>query len=61
MLFAPHAMAEAAMLTSPAQVAQEPGMTQMKTIPSRSVMTVMAKVWLPWTYAQTVVVPVKHK
>lgn len=49
------------MLTLPAQVAQEPDMTQMKTIPSHSATTVMAKVWLPWTCAQTVVVPVKHK
>lgn len=55
---APHAMAEAAMLTSHAQVVQAPGMIQMKTIPSRSATSVMAKAKSPWTCVRTVAVPV---
>lgn len=58
---APHVMAEAAMLMSPAQVVQALGMTQMKTIPSHSVTSVMAKAWSPWRCVQTVAVPVKLK
>ena len=54
-------MAEAAMLTSPAQVAQAPGMTPMKTMLSHSATSVMAKAWSPWMCVQIVAVQVKLK
>lgn len=49
------------MLTLPAQTVQVLDMTRMKTTPSRSATSVMAKEWLPWRCAQAVGALVKLK